>query len=49
MAAKYILGTLAILFLVAGTTRRRQIRGRTWLLVGVIFTVVSTWLFLSGR
>ena len=49
MAAKYILGALAIVFLVAGTARRRQIQGRAWLLVGAIFAVVSAWLFFSTR
>jgi hypothetical protein len=48
MLAKYILGALAIVFLIAGTARRRQIQGRTWLLVGAIFAIVSAWLFLSG-
>lgn len=49
MLAKYILGALAIVFLIAGTVRRTQIQGRTWLMVGVIFVVVSVWLFVSGR
>jgi hypothetical protein len=48
MAVKYILGGLGILFLILGTARRRRIQRRTCLLVGGIFTVVSTWLFLSG-
>jgi hypothetical protein len=48
MAAKYILGALAFVFLIAGTVRRGQIQGRTWLLVGAIFAVVSGWLFVSA-
>ena len=48
MAAKYILGALALVFLIAGTVRRGTIQARTWFLVGAIFAVVSTWLFLSG-
>ncbi len=47
--AKYILGLLAIVFLVAGTFSRAQIQGRTWLLVGTIFAVISGWLFMSSR
>jgi len=48
MLAKYILGALAIVFLIAGTARRHRIQGRTWLLVGVIFAIVSAWLFRSA-
>ena len=48
MAAKYILGALAILFLIAGISRRGQIQGPTWLLVAVIFGAVSGWLFFSA-
>jgi hypothetical protein len=54
MAAKYILAALAAAFLAASL--RRMTRGggvghpqtRTWLLVSVIFTAVSAWLFLQG-
>ena len=50
MLAKYILGGLAVIFLVLGATRGwRHPQGRTWLLVGAIFAVVSGWLFQSGR
>ena len=49
MLAKYILGALAVLFLVAGAIRRRETdghpQGKTWLLVGTIFAAVSAWLF----
>jgi hypothetical protein len=51
MAAKYILAALSVLFIVLGL--RRMSRGggashpqsRTWLLIGIIFGVVSAWLF----
>jgi hypothetical protein len=54
MAAKYILGALAALFLVLALWR--MARGdaaahpqtRTWLLIGVIFALVSAWLFFRG-
>jgi hypothetical protein len=51
MAAKYILGVLSVVFLVLAATRVARGGGashpqtRTWLLVGVIFAVVSVWLF----
>lgn len=51
MAAKYILAVLAVAFLAAaivGLSRGDRIshpRTKTWLLVGVIFAVVSAWLF----
>lgn len=50
MAAKYILAGLAIAFLIAGLLRAARIglahpQPRTWLLIGVIFAVVSAWLF----
>lgn len=48
MAAKYILAGLAAVFVVAGTIRRAQMQGRIWLVVGGIFAVVSSWLFLSA-
>ena len=54
MAAKYILAFLSLAFLVAGARRLSRDAGklhpqsRTWLLVGVIFAVVSTWLFAQG-
>ena len=54
MAAKYILAALSALFLVlavwrmagGGVTSHPQTR--TWLLIGVIFAVVSAWLFYRG-
>jgi DMSO reductase anchor subunit len=50
MLAKYILGPLAVIFLALGAMRGwRHPQGRTWLLVGAIFAVVSVWLFQSGR
>jgi DMSO reductase anchor subunit len=49
MLAKYILLTLAVIFLFAALTRGpRTIQGRTWLLIAAIFGIVSTWLFARG-
>ena len=48
MAAKYILATLACVFLIAGAVGKRRPQSRTWLLVGGIFATVSLWLFGSG-
>lgn len=49
MLAKYILLTLAVIFLFAALTRGpRTIQGRTWLLIAAIFGIVSTWLFVKG-
>jgi DMSO reductase anchor subunit len=49
MLAKYILATLAIIFLLAAVTRGpRTPQGRTWLLIAVIFGIVSSWLFAKG-
>jgi hypothetical protein len=52
MAAKYILATLACVFLIAGAVGMaragRRPQSRTWLLVGGIFAAVSLWLFGSG-
>ncbi len=51
MAAKYILATLAVVFLVAALVRLSRGGGighpqtKTWLLVSVIFAAVSAWLF----
>ena len=51
MAAKYILAALAVVFLLAGavsrTTGGPAAQSRTWLIVGTIFALVSTWLFLK--
>jgi uncharacterized membrane protein YdcZ (DUF606 family) len=54
VAAKYILGVLAVLFLAAALMQRARggrnahPQTRTWLLVGGIFGVVSAWLFARG-
>jgi hypothetical protein len=46
MLAKYILGGLAVVFLIAAAIRGPgSAQGRTWLLIAVIFGVVSLWLF----
>ena len=51
MLAKYILALLAAVFVAAGVVRLAGDRGwshpqtRTFLLVGLIFSVVSAWLF----
>ena len=51
MSAKYILAGLAVAFLAAAAVRIMRERGwshpqvRTWLLLGVIFSGVSAWLF----
>ena len=52
MAANSILGCLAVVFLVLGvlrSVRDGQIgpAARTWLMIGVIFGVVSVWLWLT--
>jgi DMSO reductase anchor subunit len=54
MAAKYILALLSAAFFLAGALRLARDAGklhpqsRTWLLIGIIFGVVSTWLFARG-
>jgi hypothetical protein len=54
MAAKYILAALSVVFLLFAVTRMAQGGGaahpqaRTWILVGVIFALVSAWLFYQG-
>lgn len=50
MYAKYILGILAIVFLILGSARfsSNKIQARTWLLVGAIFAIVSILLFFKG-
>jgi hypothetical protein len=50
MLAKYIIGGLAAVFLLAALLRLSAAGSshpqfRTWLLLGGIFTVVSAWLF----
>jgi hypothetical protein len=53
MLAAYILGALGLLFLILGAARlgggiARRAQARAWLLIGVIFTVVSAWLLLNA-
>jgi cytochrome c oxidase assembly factor CtaG len=53
MAAHYILGLLAGVFLVLGALRsvcEGQVgpAARTWLMIGVIFGAVSAWTWLTG-
>jgi len=54
MAAKYILALLSGVFLIFGGRRliedagRLHPQSRTWLLIGVIFAIVSAWLFARG-
>ncbi len=53
MAARYILGALSFIFVAAAVIRWLQDHGqitpasRTWGLVGVIFALVSIWLWLQ--
>ena len=53
MPARYILGCLALLFLVLGGVRvlregcRIDPAARTWLLIALIFSAVSVWLWVS--
>jgi hypothetical protein len=54
MAAPYILGCLAVVFLVLGSLRSAREgkvgpAARTWFMIGVIFGVVSLWTWLTGR
>jgi hypothetical protein len=49
MAAKYILAALSVLFLVLTFVRGgRAPQARTWLLIAVIFAIISAWLFFQG-
>jgi hypothetical protein len=53
MATKYLLALLSVAFLIAGALRlsrdgKLHPQSRTWLLVGAIFALVSTWLFARG-
>jgi hypothetical protein len=53
MAAQTILGSLALVFLLFGGLRslrdgRIGPAARTWLMIGVIFGIVSVFLWLSG-
>jgi hypothetical protein len=49
MAAKFILAGLALAFLIAGAVRlvgeTARAQGRTWVLIGILFGIVSAWLF----
>jgi hypothetical protein len=54
MAAQYILGCLAVVFLVLGSLRSAREgkvgpAARAWLMIGVMFAVVSAWIWLSAR
>jgi len=54
VAAKYILAAAACAFLLAAAVRlardggRPHPQSRTWLIVAVIFAIVSGWLFARG-
>jgi hypothetical protein len=54
VAAKYILAVLAVVFITAAMFRLRRgggrlhAQGRTWLLVGFLFALISSWLFIRG-
>lgn len=49
MAAQYILAALSALFFVLAFARgSRTPQARTWLLIAVIFAIVSAWLFYQG-
>jgi hypothetical protein len=51
MATKYILAALSLIFLAAAARRRTRSsadaggQARTWLVIGVMFAAVSTWLW----
>ena len=51
MAAKYVLAVFAVFFIAAALLRLSRGGGmshpqtKSWLLVGVVFAVVSAWLF----
>jgi uncharacterized membrane protein len=55
VAAKYILAVLAVVFLALAATRilrdggRIMPASRTWLLTGIIFSVVSAYLWMSAQ
>jgi hypothetical protein len=54
MLTKYILAGLSVIFIglalirIAGRGKRAHPQSRTWLIIGVIFGVVSAWLFYQG-
>lgn len=50
MAARYVLAALSLLFLglaVLGGPGR-ALRARAWLIAGLLFGAMSTWLFIRG-
>ena len=55
IAAKYILAVLAAVFLLAAAVRyvrdNRRVgpASRTWLLIAIIFSLVSLWLWFGGH
>jgi DMSO reductase anchor subunit len=49
MTTTYVLATLALVFLFASVVRgTRTPQGRTWLLIAIIFGIVSGWLLGRG-
>lgn len=48
MAAKYILGGLAVAFILLALRAGSAPQRRTWLIIGGIFSAVSAWLFYQG-
>jgi len=49
MAARYILLAIALILIIAATTRGfAGLQARTWLIVAGIFALVSAWLFSRG-
>jgi hypothetical protein len=54
VAAKYILAVLSTVFLILAIARSARSgsashpQTRTWLIIGVIFGLVSAWLFYKG-
>jgi hypothetical protein len=55
MAARYILGALAVLFLVLGLGRRSRDGGRvgpaarSWLLIALFFGAAAAWSWFAAR
>jgi hypothetical protein len=53
VASKYIFSVLGVIFLAAAMRRitragnRSDPAARTWLIIGIIFTAVGTWLWLT--
>ncbi|HVO48909.1 MAG TPA: hypothetical protein VMT29_21510 [Steroidobacteraceae bacterium] len=53
MQTRYVFGCLSLVFLILGFTRlvregRLVPAARTWLILGVIFGIVSGWSWLNG-